>query len=51
VRWVSKKTPVRIVSDDFFSLSPTYTRDAAAVIRRCVDIINRPLYHGKHSGC
>lgn len=49
LRLGSKGNPLRIVSDE--SLSPTYTRDAAAVIRRLVDTGNYGVYHLTNSGC
>ena len=48
LRLGSKGNPLRIVSDE--SLSPTYTKDAAAVIRRLVDSEQYGTYHLTNSG-
>jgi dTDP-4-dehydrorhamnose reductase len=49
LRLGSKGNPLRIVADE--SLSPTYTLDAAAVIRRLVDSGQYGVYHLTNSGC
>ncbi len=48
LRLGSKGNPLRIVSDE--SLSPTYTTDAADVIRRLVETNNFGAYHVTNSG-
>ncbi len=49
LRLGSKGNPLRIVSDE--SLSPTYTKDAAAVIRRLVETNRYGIYHLSNEGC
>lgn len=49
LRLGSKRNPLRIVSDE--SLSPTYTKDAAALIRRLVETDRFGIYHLSNEGC
>lgn len=48
IRLGSKGTPLRIVSDE--SLTPTYTKDAAQVIRKLVDRELYGIYHMSNKG-
>ncbi|MBN2326948.1 MAG: dTDP-4-dehydrorhamnose reductase [Candidatus Omnitrophica bacterium] len=48
LRLGSKGNPLRIVSDE--ALSPTYTVDAASVIRRLVETSQYGIYHVTNSG-
>jgi dTDP-4-dehydrorhamnose reductase len=48
LRLGSKGNPLRIVCDE--SLTPTYTRDAAQVIRRLVDTEQYGIYHVSNTG-
>ncbi len=49
LRLGSKGNPLRIVCDE--SLTPTYTRDAAACIRKLIDTEKYGVYHLSNQGC